>query len=67
MKKILIFISILSLLCGCEISVEHEDIDNQIIKECLEKGGKAIVNYCHNDSYICNVTCELQNGSDSNE
>lgn len=64
MKKILLASMISILLCGCEISIEHEDTDNQVIKECLEKGGKAIIEYCHNDNYICKVTCELEKASD---
>ena len=58
-KKLLLIISIL-LISGCEVSLDEDEFDNNVIEKCKQDGGKAIVTYCKDSLNICKVTCELE-------
>ena len=63
--KVTILITIIILLCGCEVSFDEDEFDNKVIEECKQSGGKAVITYCKDSINICKVVCELE-GVDNN-
>lgn len=66
MKKIVVLLSVL-LLTGCSASLDlHQKKKHQIIEDCKEQNGKAIIEY-YSDGDIRTVSCIIDGDNDDSQ